>query len=215
MKELFGKGNGDSRSEAGGAVMVEFLIAYLPVLISFLAFWQLGELLVAQMVVERASSAAGRAAVVVLGDDPAFYAGQTQNEYEGERKREIRLAAGMMLSASPHLSENFTLAIDDVPQSNETAAEITVKLDAEFRCKRLTFVCGVDGLTVLSANSQHTYHGANYTYEPSDLGTTGQSLSSSEPGCTDGETGDGKGGKGSGGKGSGGKGSGGNSSGGN
>ena len=191
----------DAKSSAGGAVMVEFLIAYLPVLVAFLMFWQLGELLVAQMIVERASSAAGRAAIVVLPDDPAFYDAQPAGQFEGERKREIRLAAGMMLAASPHLSENFTVDISNVPAGDDDVAEITVKVDAEFHCKRLTWVCGADGIALLSSSSQHTYHGANYDYEPTDIANLGQSDTSSaeNPGCSDnGTPNSGKGGNGNG-----------------
>jgi hypothetical protein len=198
MKELFGNDK-RSRSGAGGAVMVEFLVAYLPVLIAFLAFWQLGELLVAQMIVERAASAAGRAAVVVLPDDPAFYSGETVELFSGERQREIRLAAGMMLAASPHLSENFTVAIDGDPGTSDSVGELTVTLNAEFRCNRLKFVCGTDGVATLSSNSQHTYHSAQYQYAPFDPGAAVANsvyVDSSEPGCSDGQTDDGSGGTG-------------------
>ncbi len=179
-------------SAQSGAVMVEFLIAYLPILVAFLMFWQLGELLVAQLVVERASSAAGRAAVVVVPDDPAFYQGLVPGAYDGQRKREIRLAAGMMLAASPHLSENFTVDVQNVPAPGEdTSQELTVEIDAEFRCNRLKWVCGADGVTVLKASSQHTYQGASYGYEPTDLSNTGNvdsETGSNEPGCSDTET---------------------------
>lgn len=217
-----------SRRAERGAVMVEFLIAYLPVLTAFLMFWQLGEVLVAQMIVERASSAAGRAAIVVLPDDPAFYEAQDKGRYDGARKREIRLAAGMILAASPHLSENFTVDVADIPAGDDTVGELEVKVEAEFRCKRLTWVCGADGLTVLGSSSRHTYHGAAYQYEPTDLTNLGQGSSSpsADPGCSDtntsGSGGSGNGNQGSGGTpgkgdgfGSGGKGSGGKGSSGN
>ncbi len=207
----------DARKEAGGAVMVEFLIAYLPVLVAFLMFWQLGELLVAQMVVERASSAAGRAAIVVIPDDPAFYEAEPHGAYSGVRKREIRLAAGMMLAASPHLSENFSVDVTNVPSGGSTVGQVTVDVQAEFRCKRLTWVCGVDGFTLLGSKSTHTYHGAAYEYEPTDLTLLAStSTSSSDPGCTaDGSGGSGSGsGKGGNGSGSGSNGGGNNGSGG-
>lgn len=175
--------------------MVEFLIVYLPVLVSFLMFWQLGELLVAQMIVERASSAAARAAVVLLPDDPAFYNGEPNGSYGGQRKREIRLAAGMMLAASPHLSENFTVDIDNVP-TGDVAQIMDVRVDAEFRCKTLTWVCGTDAVTVLSATAAATYHGANYEYEPFDVSNLqgSSSTDTAQPGCSD-EDGNGAGGK--------------------
>ena len=198
--------------------MVGFRIAYMPVLVAFLMFWQFGELLVAQMVVERACSAAGRAAIVVIPDDPALYDAEPNGSFGGERKREVCLAAGMMLAASPHISENFTVEVKNVPTGDDQVAELTVDVAAELRCKRLTWVCGADGMTLLNASSLHTYHGANYQYEQTDLtllgtGTgTGTGSGASTPGCTASGT-PGAGGKGGGsggaGSGSGGKGSGG------
>ncbi len=189
MRALFAMGRGrDQRLETGGAVMVEFLIAYLPVLISFLMFWQLGELIVAQMIVDRASSAAGRAAVVVLPDDGAFYDGEPQDVFDGNRKRQIRMAAGMILQASPHLSENFTVDVSNIPTSDDHVDEIGVDVTAEFRCQRLQWVCGLGGLTVLHAASQHTYQGARYEYEPPDLSTLVGNSNTLDPSCSGSDT---------------------------
>jgi hypothetical protein len=203
-----------------GAVMVELLIAYIPVLFCFLAFWQLSELLVAQMVVARASSAAGRAAVVVFPDDPMFYAGEAKNTLGGKRQGDVRLAAGMMLAASPHLGEDFEVLVGDLPE-DVGVVELTVV--ANFRCDRLRFVCGADGVVGLRATSSHTYHGAKYQYEPTDLSSaaSGDLFASGDASCKDGDPasngtggkggkgGDGSGSNGSGSNGSGGRGNGG------
>ena len=54
-----------SRLEASeGAVFVETLIAYLPVMFFFMATWQLSELCAAHLIVLRAASVAARAAAV-------------------------------------------------------------------------------------------------------------------------------------------------------
>ncbi|MFZ5896378.1 MAG: hypothetical protein ACOY0T_35315 [Myxococcota bacterium] len=179
-----------------GAVVVELLIAYVPVLFCFLAFWQLGELLVAQMVVGRASSAAGRAAIVVLPDDPMFYSGEAKGTRAGKREAEVRLAAGMILAASPHLSEEFEVNVSDLP---EEVGTIETSISANFRCNRLRFVCGADGSVNLRATSTHAYHGAKYEYEPVDLTNLGSSNvnTSTDASCADSGPADGgKGGKG-------------------
>src|SRR5262245_50249321 len=102
-------------TDARGAVFVEKLIVYLPLLATFFGAWELAELSSASIVVQRASAAAGRAAVVVLPDDPAFYDGEDVDSYDGMRKADIELAAGMILSAIPRLSEDFTVDVSDPP----------------------------------------------------------------------------------------------------
>lgn len=58
-----------------GAVYVEFLLAFFPVLVTFLGLIQLSSILCARLVVQHAASRAARAAVVVLDDDPERYGG--------------------------------------------------------------------------------------------------------------------------------------------
>ncbi|HET9934286.1 MAG TPA: hypothetical protein VFQ35_26470, partial [Polyangiaceae bacterium] len=158
---------------------------YIPVLFCFLAFWQLGELLVAQMVVARASSAAGRAAVVVLPDDPAFYSGEAKGSLGGIREGSVRMAAGMILAASPHLAEEFYVNLSNPPEEVDA---IHATVTATFRCNRLRFVCGADGLVHLSATSSHAYHGAKYEYAPTDLSnvTSSNTSTSTDASCFDG-----------------------------
>ena len=52
-----------------GVVYVEFLIAFLPVYIFFLALLQIGLLFTARLITEHAAITAARAAAVVIGDD--------------------------------------------------------------------------------------------------------------------------------------------------
>ncbi|MGD8858902.1 MAG: TadE/TadG family type IV pilus assembly protein [Myxococcales bacterium] len=61
--------------ETRGAVMVETLIAFVPLFILFLGILQLALLAAARLVVSHAAAAGARAAVVVLDDDPRHYDG--------------------------------------------------------------------------------------------------------------------------------------------
>ncbi len=87
--------------DARGAVFIEKLIAYAPLLLLFFLGFQLAELSAAQLIVARASGAAGRAAAVVLPDDPVFYDGVPTHTLEGSRLDDVQLAAAMILSAAP------------------------------------------------------------------------------------------------------------------
>lgn len=81
------------RDQRGG-VMVETLVALPFVLLSFLGVYQLTLLYSADLVVQRAASAAARAAVVFLADDPSFHGGDAGRElYAVEAARRVLLAA--------------------------------------------------------------------------------------------------------------------------
>ncbi len=97
--------------EVKGAVYVELLIAYLPVLFFFLATWQLIEMAAANLIVKRAASAAARAAVVVLPDNPRYYGGAGVNSPTGLKKVDIDQAARLVLLASPHLGSDFRVEL--------------------------------------------------------------------------------------------------------
>lgn len=166
LRRIVGAG-GDAR----GAVFVEKLIALLPLLAVFFLGWELAELGAANLVVQRASAAAGRAAMVVLPDDPAFYADEPPDRYEGERRAEIELAAGMILSAIPQLNEDFEVDVSD-PSAGFGQIDVTVR--APYRCGNVGLICGASDRLVLSSTTTHAYHGASYAYSsPSDGGESG------------------------------------------
>ena len=83
-----------------GAISVEYLIAFLPVMLFFASVWQLADLYAAHLIAQRAASAVGRAASVVLPDDPHYYGGAEVNAFAGARKTQIELAANLVLRAS-------------------------------------------------------------------------------------------------------------------
>ncbi len=148
-------------SDARGAVFVEKLIAYLPLLLAFVMVWELAELGAANLVVQRASAAAGRAAVVVLPDDPLFYEGEALHSFSGARRAEIELAAGMILSAIPRLTSDFVVEVSDPPKG---AGSVDVTVSAPYRRGAVAVLCGSDQSLQLTATTSHAYHGAAYAY---------------------------------------------------
>ncbi len=81
--------------ESRGVVMIEFLIAFLPILLLFLGTLQLSLLYVADLFVRHAAITAVRAAIVVLPDDPSFYG--------GEKTGQISESGGQASTASDEL----------------------------------------------------------------------------------------------------------------
>lgn len=69
--------------DTGGAVYVEFLVAFIPFFILVLGMMQLALLYSAHLVVQHAAAAAARAAIVVFPDCPARYDGAPENVVNG------------------------------------------------------------------------------------------------------------------------------------
>lgn len=152
------------RGDQRGAIFVEQMIAYLPVMFFFLATWQLIELCAAHLILKRAASAAARAAIVVLPDDPAFYDGVAKDSFSGKRKADIELAAAMILATNPHFTSDFTV---DVPSGLKGGAPLTATVKAKFFCFAgwVSLVCGPTGVRELTAKSVYAYQGAAYSYD--------------------------------------------------
>ena len=68
--------------DARGAVYVEFLLVFMPVFLLFLCIVELGFVYAARLVVQHAATRAVRAAVVILDDDPARYAGERRGRVD-------------------------------------------------------------------------------------------------------------------------------------
>lgn len=61
------------RRQARGTVTIEMLMAFMPLLLTFLGVTQLAHFRVAQLIVQHAATRGARAAMVILDDDPEHY----------------------------------------------------------------------------------------------------------------------------------------------
>jgi len=147
-----------------GAVFVEHIIAYIPVMFFFMATWQLMELCAGHLILKRAASAAARAAVVVLPDDPAYYDKVAKDSFTGKRKEDIEFAAALILSTSPHFSTDVKV---DVQSSLKGGEPLTATVKAKFFCFAgwVSLVCGPTGVREMTAKSSYAYQGAPYSYD--------------------------------------------------
>lgn len=92
------------RSARRGTIMIEVLMALLPLLLSFLGIVQLALFMMGKMVVQHAVGRAVRSAVVVLDDDPEKYGGAKRYDLEdGEPSGDEGL-----LSPSAEEDDKFT-----------------------------------------------------------------------------------------------------------
>lgn len=145
-----------------GAVFVETLIAYLPVMFFFMATWQLAELCAAHLVVEHAAAVTARAASVVLPDDPFYYDGTATNSFSGSRKADIELAAKMVLAAAPQISDDPEITVSGASGNGPMKATVSAK----FHCTAgwVALVCGPGGVRTLTVEAESAYQGASYEF---------------------------------------------------
>lgn len=70
-------------ADTAGAVYVEFILSFIPLLFMFLGIVQMGLLYAASIAVQHAAVTATRAAAVVLDDDPSRYENQVRRTVNG------------------------------------------------------------------------------------------------------------------------------------
>jgi hypothetical protein len=126
-----------------GVVMLELLIAIVPVLVLFLGAVQLALLGAAQLIVSHAAIVGARSAAVVLDDDPARYADDLRGSLTGARLQAIRRAVTAPLAAlasaaaeSPTLEFPIALGADEVATDVVEDAELlSVRVEQLVRCE--------------------------------------------------------------------------------
>lgn len=151
--------------DTAGALFVEHLIAFLPVMYFFLATWQLIELFTADLIVRRAANAAVRAAAVVLPDDPnSFGRDANIHKYAGLRRDYVQLAAELVLMAAGNIEDNVTV---EVTGNFSGHSPITAEVTARFRCTAgwVNIVCGGQPTRTLTQSSTYVYQGASFSYD--------------------------------------------------
>jgi hypothetical protein len=97
-----------------GAVYVEFLLAFLPLFVLFLALCQISLLVAGRLVVRHAALVGARAAIVVLDDDPVHYGGAARGVLsEGAPQKPAEGSDGDLLSTMRELAASFAPSDDE------------------------------------------------------------------------------------------------------
>lgn len=151
--------------DARGTVLVEFLIAIMPIFVLFLGIVQYALLSVAQLVVQHAAVAGVRAASVVLDDDPALYDGAERLEIGSAARTQDPTPSGALAAivgqlSSEVLPEDFVapslLSAGQILADNPRMAAIRTAVHA-----RLMAIVPARGLkTLLPVAQQHHVAGA-------------------------------------------------------
>lgn len=161
------------RSDARGAIYVEFLIVFMPMFVMFMSLVQFAFVQTANLVTKHAAVQAARAAIVVLPDDPNFYGNVAVNKVAGDRRTVIEAAArGRLLAVSnkPDFTVKFPSAPggDDDRTSYKQGDVVRVRLTFNYPCKiplGNRFVCGLLGAKkALKAEAALPLQGAGWEY---------------------------------------------------
>ena len=147
------------RSDGRGAVLAEFSIAIIPMLMAFFCFFQLGMFMVGKMIVRHAAIVGARAAAVVTGGgatNPTL--GGAAQGTNGDVESAVNQALGVW-------GDNGMLkATTDVTDSGGPHATLTVRVEATFQCNTPLgkhWVCGGDTKTFTEVASMPK-QGATY-----------------------------------------------------
>lgn len=182
-------GPGHEGRGTSGAVYVEFLIAFLPVLTMFLGLMQLAFLFAVRIAVEHAAVNAARTAAVVIGDDEKRYKSEARDQVArgGERYAAIRRSA--ILSLAPFILDD-TLSLVEISfppngipggdpkdngaykalNMNEPIDKVRVRVEARAACKIMIanrIACGQwwENIATLGRPSKLLYAEAMFPYQ--------------------------------------------------
>ena len=148
-----------SRADTRGAVLAEFAIAIVPMLMAFFCFFQLGVFMVGKMIVRHAAIVGARAASVVTGG------GATNPTLEGAPQGTNGDVESAVNQALGVWGDNKMLVADTtIDDSGGAHATLTVHVNATFQCNTPLgkyWVCGGDTKTFTEVASMPK-QGATY-----------------------------------------------------
>lgn len=149
-----------------GAVLAEFVIAVVPLMMTFFGFMQVSKIFTAGLGVRHAAVIAARTASV--------YSNRANNNpgAEGDGRSQARQAAGAALG--PWISDgtisNVNVDVDDRSSRSDPYGPVQVQVTATYRCKvpmMGRIVCGggsktITTRTMLGFSAQMPHQGAKY-----------------------------------------------------
>ncbi len=122
---------GKRRTKQRGAALIEFVIAFLPMLMVFFSFAQAAQLAKAKLIVRHSAVAATRAAIVTFDHS----GGATNNPGDNGNDDDYKAAAGLAMGA--YLQDgNFSnpTTTCDKPDSGDPFDMITCTVEVTYNC---------------------------------------------------------------------------------
>ncbi|MET0385807.1 MAG: hypothetical protein ABW321_07605 [Polyangiales bacterium] len=152
-----------------GVGYVETLVAFPVMFAMFNAVFLFGYLCAAQVIVQRAASAATRAAVVFLPDDPEYYDRSDTQSGNKSASREacVKEAARHVLMASPFFLTGPSDLDVKIEGDKKHFRPTTVTVHAKYSCSRFlgSFICRLTGAPSNGQNVAHLSAQATLPYQ--------------------------------------------------
>jgi uncharacterized membrane protein YgcG len=142
VKEAIMKKRGlkELENDKRGAVLVEFAVAFMPLMITFSSFVQLQQMATARLVVKHSAVVGARAAAVISN------AGKnTPDQKEGTNEDLIR--AGVLAGLGPwkNTMSNVNVKVEDRSTCDDPYGMVSVTVTADYKCSvpfSNIFMCG-------------------------------------------------------------------------
>lgn len=135
-----------------GAAATETLIAFPVVLFFFLGLFQIGYLCTAHLIVQRAASAAARAAMVYLPDHPGYYQGGAAQQagYVKEAARRVLMASAQFVQGGLQV---------ELSGDRSIGSPLRATVHARYDCAvfLVGHLCGASQQTTLHASAVFPY----------------------------------------------------------
>src|SRR5512140_3849427 len=126
-----------------GAVLVEFLVAFMPLMITFSSFVQLAQITTARIVTKHSAIVAARAAAVISNEK-----NNSRDANKGKNQAEIDASVKAALGPWAQTMNSVKVDINDQSTGDDVFGMVQVTVTARYRCS-VPFggmlVCGANG----------------------------------------------------------------------
>lgn len=155
----------ESKKDDGtrGAVLVEFVITIVPVLMMTFGWLQLSWLYTANLLVKRSANACVRAAVVI-DNSTGINPGKQGTEEDVDRAAEMAANPEPGRKTFSHLECNWHVEADETNPFGTVTATVTADYDCNVPMGRY-IICGADSTKTLTKVSKMPMQGARYADE--------------------------------------------------
>ena len=152
------------RKGTRGAVYVEFLVVFLPLLSLFLGLVQLAFLQAASIIVQHSAMRAVRTAGVILYDNPKFYNNEGQGSVGSTKRKIVEDDARIPLTTLGDASK-ATITWNANGYDRDDPVTLTVLFDYSCRVPLgRILACGADGEKQLAGEATLPTQGADFDY---------------------------------------------------
>lgn len=155
------RGLKELRSDKRGAVLVEFAVAFMPLMITFSAFVQLQQMATARLVVKHSAIVGARAASVISNK-----ARNTPDQKDGDNTDEVKAGVQAAMGPWKNTMSNVTVTVDDSSTCDDPYGMVSVTVNADYKCSvpfSNLFMCGAAKThTFKPMTARFPHQGARY-----------------------------------------------------